>query len=71
MSTADDELKKLNRGGHVVTYELAQVRPDRVPVIGELRYLLPLVPSPAEPLASMVPLPPVEILWNGARSVRA
>jgi hypothetical protein len=42
-----------------------------VPVIGELRYLLPLVPSPAEPLASMVPLPPVEILWNGARSVRA
>jgi len=64
-----EQLEKLNHGGHVVTYELAQVAPDRRPVVGELRYLVPLVPSPAEPLASMVPLAPAEILWNGARWV--
>ena len=66
-----EQLDKLNHGGHVVTYQLTQVAPDRPPVVGELRYIVPLVPSPAEPLASMVPLAPVEILWSGERWVRA
>jgi hypothetical protein len=59
-----EQLDTLNHGGHVITYELTQVAPDRRPVLGELRYLVPLVPSPAEPLAAMVPLAPVPILWN-------
>ncbi|WP_036048661.1 hypothetical protein [Bradyrhizobium sp. Tv2a-2] len=60
-------LTKLNNGEHVVTYELLPVRPDRKPAMGEIRQLMPLTPSPWEPLASMVPLDPVRIIWNGAQ----
>ena len=60
-------LEKLNRGEHVVTYELAQVRPARKPVIGEIRYLMPLIPMPGEPLASMMLSNPLRIIYDGEK----
>jgi hypothetical protein len=51
-------IEKLNGCEHAITYELVQVRPDRAPVVGEIRYLVPLAPMPGEPLASMIPLDP-------------
>lgn len=58
-------LEKLNSGEHVVTYEMLQVRPDRKPVVGEIRYIIPLIPSPFEPLAAMIPANPIQIIWDG------
>lgn len=58
-------LDKLNRGEHVVTWEMLQVRPDRTPVTGEIRFIIPWIPSPAEPLAALIPANPIQIIWNG------
>jgi hypothetical protein len=67
----DEMIERLNRGGgYVITYELYTVDPDRVPATGEIRFIIPLVPSPAEPLAAMVPLDPVRIVWTGAEWTR-
>lgn len=63
-------LDRLNHGEHVVTYEIRQVLPWREPVVGEVRYLIPLVPSPAEPLAAMMPANPIPIAWNGKQWIR-
>lgn len=63
--TASEQIEKLNNGEYAVTYDLIQARPDRKPIIGEFRYLLPLAASPVEPLASMVQLDPVRIVWAG------
>jgi hypothetical protein len=50
----------------MITYELKQVRSDREPVIGEIRFKFVLVPMPGEELASMIQSgPPVMIIWNG------
>lgn len=64
MTTVQEQIQKLNRGEHVVTYQFVQV-PPRVPVVGELRFVFPLLPSPWEPLASMIHGNPVAILWTG------
>ena len=65
--TGSEMIERINRGEHVVTYEMVHVRPDRAPVSGEIRYIVPLVPARWEPLASMMPLDPVRIIWDGAK----
>ena len=60
------QIEKLNKGEHVVTYQLVQVDPTRKPVTGELRRIILLGPAPWEPLASMVPVGEAQIIWNGA-----
>jgi hypothetical protein len=67
MTTAIQQIEKLNRGEHVPTYQMVQVAHLRSPITGELRYLQPFVPAPGEPLASMVPLRPVRIVWTGEK----
>lgn len=47
-----------------VMYELVQVSHDRKPVVGEIRYIIPLVPMAGEPLASMMPTSPIAIIWD-------
>lgn len=47
------------------TYELVQVHPDRLPVVGEIRYIMYPIPSPSEPLASMMLSDPIQIIWTG------
>ena len=56
---AVQQIEKLNRGEQVPTYELLQVNPSREPVVGELRYVVPLVPNPAEPVTPVVPDAPI------------
>jgi hypothetical protein len=58
------QLEELNRGEEVVTYHMLQA-PRTAPVVGEIRYLMPLVPAPWEPLSSMMALYPVQIAWTG------
>jgi hypothetical protein len=65
--TGPEQIDKLNRGEYVTTYELVVVMPDRTRVAGEVRYIIPLVPNPAEPLAQMWPLDPVRIVWDGEK----
>jgi hypothetical protein len=65
------QIEKLNRGERVATYQLVQVDPARKPVVGEVRYMVPLAPNPAEPLAQMLPLRPVQMVWTGAEWVLA
>jgi len=65
--TGAEMIEKLNRGEHVITYQLVHVMPDRQPIVGEKRYIVPLVPMPGEPLASMMPLEPVSIIWDGTK----
>ena len=66
----NDDIDRLNNGEHVVTYEMLQVQPGRKPVTGEIRFVVPLLPSPAEPLAAMVLSDPLRIIWNGNRWVK-
>ena len=47
------------------TYELKEVPEERKPVIGEIRFSLPLLPMPGEPLASMIHGYPLRIVWDG------
>lgn len=61
------EIEKLNRGEYVVTYKMVQVQPDHKPVTGEIRYLMPLIPSPSEPLASMMLSDPICIVWDSVK----
>lgn len=49
----------------MITYELVQVPRNRVPVVGEIRYIMFPIPSPSEPLASMILSDPVQIIWTG------
>jgi hypothetical protein len=63
---AMQQIEKLNRGEQVLTYQLVPVAPHK-PVVGELRYIVPLIPNPAEPLAQLLPLRPQRIVWTGAR----
>ncbi|SHG87725.1 hypothetical protein [Bradyrhizobium erythrophlei] len=67
---AMQQIAKLNRGEQVLTYQLVPIAP-RKPVVGELRYIVPLVPNPAEPLAQMFPLRPQRIAWTGKEWVLA
>lgn len=64
MSIISDEIARLNAGESVPTYEMTRA-PDRRPLTGELRYIMPMAPAPWEPLAAMVPLGPIPIIWNG------
>ena len=48
-------------------YELVQVRPDRKPVIGEIRYIIPLLPMAGESLKAMIPTNPIAIVWDGTQ----
>lgn len=59
-------LDRLNRGERVVTYQMVQVPPQNRPITGEVRWLQPMIPSPADPLAAVVPLMPAGIIWDGA-----
>ncbi len=61
-------IDKLNRGEHIITYELVHVMmPNRTRIVGEIRYIVPLVSMPGESLASMMPLDPVKIIWDGTK----
>jgi hypothetical protein len=42
---------------------------DRLPVVGELRYMVPLMPALGEPLAAMMPLDPIRIACTGTEWV--
>jgi hypothetical protein len=64
--TGSEMIDKLNRGEHVITYEMLPVQP-RAPVIGEMRYVIPLLPMPGEPLASMIHGDPILIIWDGTK----
>ncbi len=70
MTATELQIERLNAGKLAITYEMAVVPPDRQPVTGEVRYIIPLAPSSAEPLAAMVPLRPVRIIWTGKHWVR-
>jgi hypothetical protein len=59
-----EQLAKLNRHEHVVTYQLTHVDPTREPVVGEIRYLMPFVDAVYDP-GTMTPLPAKMIAWTG------
>jgi hypothetical protein len=65
-----EQLERLNRGERVVTYEMTVVKPGRLPVVGEYRYLAPCVQSPSDP-GSMIPLRPQRVIWTGKSWVLA
>jgi hypothetical protein len=72
MSDADTLIRVLNEEKQGVTWELVQCNPFRIPVVGEIRYVLPLISMPGQELESMMSsaIRPVSICWNGAQWVR-
>jgi hypothetical protein len=67
----NNQLRRLNSGHRVQTFELVPVPQDRLPVVGEQRYMVPLMPALGEPLAAMMPLDPIRIAWTGTEWVEA
>lgn len=66
---AKDTIGRLNAGERVTLYKLVVDEAPGMRFVGEIRYIVPLVPASWEPLASMMPLGLVPILWDGTQWV--
>lgn len=58
------QIEALNNGELITTYDLVETEP-REPLMGEIRYLIPTMPAPWEPLAALMPLSPARIIFDG------
>jgi hypothetical protein len=70
MNAVEEQLALVNGPyGHRMTWVLTQADPAQIPVIGEIRYIVPFIKS--EGAEHKVPLAPRQIIWTGNKWLEA